>query len=64
VVAVVGEGTNHDEWGIQIGFRNYASIWVIELNGDDTLIRAAIGGLEVYSDDFRVIGETLSADAS
>ncbi|HYP61227.1 MAG TPA: hypothetical protein VEQ36_12425 [Thermomicrobiales bacterium] len=61
-VAVVGEGTNHDACGIQLGFRNYVSIWVLELNGDKTLIRAAIGGLEVYSDDFTVIGETSCAD--
>ena len=64
VVAVVGEGTNHDACGIQLGFRNYVSIWVLELNGDNTLIRAAIGGLEVYSEDFTVIGETKCAAAA
>ena len=61
-VAIVGEGTNHDGCGIPLGFRNYVSIWVLELNGDDTLIRAAIGGLEVYSDDFTVIGGTSCTD--
>jgi hypothetical protein len=58
VAVVVGEGTNHDECGIELGFRKYVSIWVLEVNGDDTLIRAAIGGLETWSEDFTVIGET------
>jgi hypothetical protein len=64
VAVVVGESTNHDGCGIQLGFRNYVSLWVLELDGDYSLIRAAIGGLEVYSEDFTVIGETSCADAA